>query len=148
MNSAAARSRGRGACLALGACLAACVSSHQLIGTVRAPVPPEQVQIFTEAPSRPYERIALVSASSKRSFAFSYQGKAEVVVRRLKEEAGRLGANAVLLDGIDESSGAAVGTDLGTYYQGPRGTVDVGVGASVLLSQRFGSGVAIYLPPR
>jgi hypothetical protein len=136
----------RAASLALWVGLAACVSSHRLIGTARAPVPADQVQLFTETPSRPYERIALVSASSKRSFAFSFQGKAEVVVRRLKEEAGRLGANGVLLEGIGEKAGMAVGTDLGTYYEGPRGTVDVGVGASALLGERYGSGVAIYLP--
>ena len=136
----------RAASLAVFGCLAACVSSHQLVGTPRPPVPPDQVQLFTEAPPRPYERIAVVSASSKHSFAFSYQGKAEVVVRRLKEEAGRLGANGVLLDGIGEKSVVTVGTDLGTYHEGPRGTIDVGVGASALLMTRYGSGVAIYVP--
>ncbi len=136
----------RAASLAAVLCLAACTSSHQLVGAPRAPVPPDQVQLFTEAPPRPYERIALVSASSKRSLAFSYEDKAEVVVRRLKEEAGKLGANGVLLDGIGEKSGPAVGTGVGTYREGPRGSIDVGVGASVLLLTRYGSGVAIYLP--
>ena len=88
-------------------CLVACVSSsHQLIGTVRAPVPADEVQLYTETPLRPYERIALVSASSKRSMSFTFEGKAEVVVRRLKEEAGKLGANGVLLEGISDESGA------------------------------------------
>jgi hypothetical protein len=147
--TSALEARRRGAALAPWFCLAACVSSHhELVGTARAPIPADQVQLFTEVPSRPYERIALVSASSKRSFSFSFEGKAEVVVRRLKEEAGRLGANGVLLEGISEESGGAIGADLGTHQESARGTIDVGVGATTLLLERSGRGVAIYLPPR
>jgi hypothetical protein len=124
------------------------VSSHQLIGTARAPIPADQVQLYTETPLRPYERIAVVSASSKRSWSFTFEGKAQVVVRRLKEEAGKLGANGVLLEGISEESGAAIGTDIGRSYEGPRGTIDVGVGVSTLTLQRYGRAIAIYLPER
>jgi hypothetical protein len=129
-------------------CLAACVSSHQLIGTAREPISADRVQLYTEAPPRPYVRIAVVNASSKRSWSFTFEGKAEVVVRRLKEEAGKLGANGVLLEGISDESGAAVGAAVGSAYEGPRGTIDVGVGASTLLLQRYGRGIAIYLPER
>jgi hypothetical protein len=126
--------------------LAACVSSHQLIAPVREPISADRVQLYTEVPRRPYERIAVVSASSKRSWSFTFEGKAEVVVRRLKEEAGKLGANGVLLEGISDEPGVAIGADVGTGYQGPRGTIDVGVGASALTLQRYGRGIAIYLP--
>jgi hypothetical protein len=136
------------AAMASWACLAGCVSSHQLVGTVRAPISADRVQLYTEAPHWPYERIAVVSASSKRSWSFTFEGKAEVVVRRLKEEAGKLGANGVLLEGISDESGAAIGADAGTGYEGPRGTIDVGLGASTLMTQRYGRGIAIYLPER
>jgi hypothetical protein len=119
-----------------------------LIGAARAPIPADQVQLYTETPLRPYERIAVVSASSKRSWSFTFEGKALVVVRRLKEEAGKLGANGVLLEGITDESGAAIGTDIGRSYQGPRGTIDVGVGVSTLTLQRYGRAIAIYLPER
>jgi hypothetical protein len=115
---------------------------------VREPIPADRVQLYTEAPQRPYERIAVVSASSKRSWSFTFEGKAEVVVRRLKEEAGKLGANGVLLESISDEAGAAIGADVGTGYEGPRGTLDVGVGASTLMLQRYGRGIAIYLPER
>jgi hypothetical protein len=128
--------------------LAACVSSHQLIGTAREPIAADRVRLYTEAPRRPYERIAVVSASSKRSWSFTSEGKAEVVVQRLKEEAGRLGANGVLLEEISDEPGAAIGADVGTGYEGPRGTIDAGVGASTLMLQRYGQGIAIYLPDR
>jgi hypothetical protein len=136
----------RAACVAPCVWLAACVASHQLIGTARAPIPAAEVRLYTEAPPRPYERIAVVSASSKRSFSFTFEGKAEVVVRRLKEEAGKLGANGVLLEGISDEPGATIGTDLGRSYEGPRGTIDVGAGVSTLTLQRYGRAIAIYLP--
>jgi hypothetical protein len=138
----------RAAAMALWVCLAACVSSHQIVGNARAPISADRVQLYTEAPLRPYERIAVVSASSKRSWSFTSESKAEVVVRRLKEEAGKLGANGVLLEGISDEAGAAIGADVGTGYEGPRGTIDVGVGASTLMLQRYGRGIAIYLPER
>ena len=114
-----------------------------------APVPADQVQLYTEAPHRPYERIAIVSASSKRSLSFSFEGKAEVVVRRLKEEAGKLGANGVLLEEISDESGAAIGADVGTLVRGParhhrcrRQRLDAHC------CKRYGRAIAIYLPDR
>jgi len=54
----------------------------------------------------------------------------------------------VLLEDISNEPGAAIGADVGSAYEGPRGTIDVGVGASTLLLQRYGRAVAIYLPER
>jgi hypothetical protein len=136
----------RAAGLAPWVCLAACVSSHQLIGPAREPISADRVRLYTEVPRQPYQRIAVVNASSKRSWSFTSEGKAEVVVRRLKEEAGKLGANGVLLEGISDQPGLAIGADVGSGYEGPRGTIDLGVGASALTLQRYGRGIAIYLP--
>jgi hypothetical protein len=122
-------------------------SSHRLIGAPRPAISPERVQLYLETPARPYLEIAVLGASSRRSWAFSYEGKAEVVIRRLKEEAAKVGANGVLLKGISEESGGAIGTDLGTNYEGPRGTIDLGVSAGTLLVSRHGSAIAIYLEP-
>jgi hypothetical protein len=141
-----ARRLGLAASLACCAVLAACASSHELLGTPRAPIPADQVQLYTEVPKRPYERIAVVSASSKRSWSFTAEGKAEVVVQRLKEEAGKLGANGVLLDGISDEPGAAIGAGVGSAYEGPRGTIDVGLGGATLTLSRYGRGIAIFLP--
>jgi hypothetical protein len=129
-------------------CLAGCASSHhKLIGAPRAAISPDEVQLYTETPARPYLRIALVSASSDRSWSFTYEGKAEAVIRRLKVEAAKVGANGVLLQDISEESGGALGTELGTNYEGPRGTIDLGAGATTFLVSRHGSGVAIYVEP-
>lgn len=137
----------RAACVVLILCIVACASSHQLIGKARAPILPVQVQLYLEAPARPYEQIAILNASSKRSLSFTSLGKGDVVIRRLKEEAAKLGANGVLLQGITDESNGSIGTDVGTNYEGPRGTIDVGVGASSLMLQRYGRGIAIYVAP-
>ena len=60
---------------------------------------------------------------------------------------GLAGANGVLLQEIADRPGTAVGTDLGANYMGPRGTADLGIGVSAVTLQRYGSAIAIYLPP-
>jgi hypothetical protein len=128
--------------------VAACAtSSHRLIGAARPAIPVERVQLYLETPARPYLEIARLDASSRRSWAFSYEGKADVVIRRLKAEAAKLGANGVLLEGITEAAGPVVGAGVGTNYEGPRGTVDLGLGTGTLLVSRQGSAIAIYLEP-
>jgi hypothetical protein len=133
--------------LALVLALAGCASSYELIGKTRPPLAPEQVQLYLEPPKRQYEQIAIIKASSKRSFAFTSQSKAEVVVKRLKKQAAKLGANGVLLKQITDEGDESVGAGAGTSYEGARGTIDVGVGASALLMKRYGHAIAIYLPP-
>jgi hypothetical protein len=132
--------------------LAGCISSrdlrsHELLGGARPALPADAVHLYLEPPSRRYVEIAVLHSSSRRSWSFSAQSKADVVVRRLKEEAASLGANGVLLQEIADRPGTAVGADLGTNYMGPRGTADLGIGVSALTLQRYGSAIAIYLPP-
>jgi hypothetical protein len=142
---------GRGAIVAVLLSMSACLASrdlksHELIGGTRPPTSPDSVQLYLEPPSLRYEQIAVLHASSRRSWSFTSQTKADVVVKRLKEEAASLGANGVLLQQIADGSGVSVGTDVGTNYLGPRGTVDLGIGVSALAYQRYGRAIAIYLP--
>jgi hypothetical protein len=142
----------RAAVIAWTLSVSGCISSrdlksHELIAGARPPISPEAVQLYLEAPSRRYEQIAVLYSSSRRSWSFTSQSKADVVVRRLKEEAASLGANGVLLHEIGDRPGMSVGTEVGTNYMGPRGTADLGVGVSALTLQRYGRGIAIYLPP-
>jgi hypothetical protein len=136
----------RAGTLALILMLAGCASSYQLIGQARPPIPPDQVQLYLEPPKREYQQIAIIKTSSKRSFSFTSEGKAEVVVKRLKAQAAKLGANGVLLKQITDEGDETVCAGLGSSYEGPRGTVDVGVSASALLMKRYGHAIAIYLP--
>jgi hypothetical protein len=126
-------------------CLTACGTSHVLIGGARAPMAPDRVKIYLEPISRKYEEIAVVRASSRYSLSLTAVGKGDVVIRRLQEEAARLGANGVLLQEISTANhpvGAGIGTDL----SGDHGTLGIGVGTSVF-DTRYGSGIAVYVDP-
>jgi hypothetical protein len=132
--------------------IAGCISSrdlksHELLAGARPALSADAVQLYLEPPSRHYEQIAVLHSSSRRSWSFTAQSKADVVIRRLKEEAASLGANGVLLQDIADRSGTSVGTDLGANYMGPRGTADLGIGVSAMTLERYGSAIAIYLAP-
>jgi hypothetical protein len=127
--------------------MTACAASNQLAGGARPPTSPDQVHLYLEPPAHEYDQIAVLSASSKRSFSFSAQRKADVVIRRLKEQAAKLGANGIVLQGISDESSGSIGTSVGTQYEGARGTVDLGLGVSSLMLQRYGRAIAIYLAP-
>jgi len=133
-------------CAAAALLLSACAStSHELVGTPRTAIPESQVQLYLEPPAKPYVEIAVLATSSKHSLSLTLQGKDDVVIRRLKQEAAKLGANGVLLREISDEPPMAVGARAGGEIWSARGTVDLGVGASGLWSQRFGRGIAIYL---
>jgi hypothetical protein len=124
---------------------AACVSSHVLLGNTRAPLRPDQVRLYLEAPTGKYEQIAIIDTSSKYSLSFTAQGEAEVVIRRLKEQAAKLGANGLLLQEIAEEPVETIGTAVGAEHESARGSISLGLGGSGLLLRRFGRGIAIYL---
>lgn len=130
------------ALLALAGCA---TSSHEIVGAPRVPRAPEQVQVFFEPPRGSYELIAVVESSSRYSMAFSSLAKEDVVIARLKREAAALGANAVVLQALEEQPLQALGTSLGAEHEGPRGTVDIGVSGVGVWTQKFGRGLAIYL---
>ncbi|HWW20426.1 MAG TPA: hypothetical protein VNZ06_06445 [Steroidobacteraceae bacterium] len=122
--------------------LAACASSHVLVGAPRPPISPDQVTIYTNPPAQ-YEQIAILNTSSRGSFALTAQGKTDKVIQRLKDEAAKLGANGVLLQGIGDRQSGSIGSGFG----GGSGNVGVGFGTSVGTYQKTGNGVAIYVGP-
>jgi len=103
--------------------LIGCASSHVLVGKARPPINSVDVKMYTTPPKQ-YEEIAMISASSKNSFAIGDQGKMNVVIDRLKKEAAKLGANGILLKGLGDQSTAFVGTGytnpsgFGTFFGG------------------------------
>ena len=71
--------------------LAACQSSHVLVGAPRPPIDPAGGKVYLQPPSQ-YEQVALLEASSAASGAFTRQQKTDKVISRLKAEAAALGA--------------------------------------------------------
>jgi len=124
---------------------AACTTSHVMIGKARPPISPEQVVIYTRPPEMPYEEIARIETSSQGSFSFTAQGKTDAVIRRLKEEAAKLGANGVLLEGIGDQASGSIGTGGGSTTYSSHSSVGGGVGIGVGLTRKAGGGLAIYV---
>jgi len=127
--------------------LSACASSHTLTGTARAPIGPEQVQIYHAAPTTPYEEIAQLTTSSG-AFTYGEQNKTNSVLNKLRREAAKLGANGVLFVGAtDGPGGSAVSLGGGVGRGGGRSFSAGGVGLSLSPKQKNAVGIAIYVPP-
>jgi len=135
---------------ALTLCLAgltACATSHVMMGQARPPISPALVQIYFHPPAGKYEEIAMLDTSSRGGFGFTAQGKTDIVLNRLKEEAAKLGANGVLIQGMGEQSGGSVSTGFGGGSGGRSGFSGGGIGFSGNVEQKVGSGIAIYVEP-
>jgi hypothetical protein len=93
--------------------IGACASDSAIVtGNTRASVAPEQVKIYLEPPAT-FEVIGLVSASSDAGW--TEQGSVDYGIEELKKQAGKLGANGVLLVSSGETTTTVVG-GYGTSY--------------------------------
>ncbi len=127
--------------------LVACGSAPVLIGTRHAPVPPDSVRLYLEPIARKYEEIAVVDASSRGSFSFTYEGKADVVIDRLKQAAAKLGANGILLQELTDTAAGSVGAGVAATLPGDHGSIGIGLNGAGLFAPRFGRAVAVYVLP-
>ena len=127
------------------ALLAACSSSsHVLVGTARPPISPDQVKIYFEPPPK-YEQIATLDATSSAMFS-SDQGKTDTAMAGLKAEAAKLGANGILLQGIEKRQSGSIGLGVGGASYGGSSSVGSSVGGSGGLYSKDARGLAIYVP--
>jgi hypothetical protein len=130
--------------LLVSAFLTACVSSRIIIGTVRPPIDPAQVHIFLRPPDR-YEEVAVLNTSSKNSWQLTAQGRTDIVIQRLKEEAAKLGANGVLLQSVGDQAVGSIGTGTGFTRFSGRSALAFGLSSSATVYVKTGEGLAIYV---
>jgi hypothetical protein len=123
--------------------LVGCASSSVLVGSSRPPIDPSQVRIYLDPPPT-YEKVALLDAGSRNSWAITDQGKTNKVMERLKREAAELGANGILIGGLGDQQVGSVGSGQAWGY----GNTAYGLGVSSGVFQKKGSGLAIYVPPQ
>lgn len=111
--------------------IAACVSTQAArlgSGTIRAPVPQDKVAIYRNAQQVPgkYEEVAVLT--SKGNYSSTDEEK---MYRSMREKAGSMGANGVILESVEEpGTGAKVANAI------------IGMGAN-----RTGKAIAIYIFP-
>lgn len=126
--------------------LAACAtSSHVMIGTPRAPISPESVKVYLQPPPK-YEQIAAIDATSQGSFAITSQQNMDKAIARMKQEAAKLGANGILLQGVEDRQSGSIGTGVGNSSFNGNSAVGVGVGGSFGIYNKATHGLAIYVP--
>ena len=132
---------------ALALSLGACATSHVMMGQARPPISPALVQVYFHPPATKYEEIAMLDTSSKGGFGFTAQGKTDIVINRLKEEAAKLGANGVLIQGVGDQPGGSVSTGFGQANAYGNHATAGGIGFSGNVTHKVGSGIAIYVEP-
>jgi len=131
--------------LALG--LAACApSSHILVGTARPPISPSEVKLYLQPPPS-FQEVAILNASANSMFGTGGQGSVDKVVERLKEQAAKLGANGILLEGMSDRETGSLGGGSGSSSYSGNSAVGVGVGRSLGIFKKTGQGRAIFVPP-
>ena len=121
-------------------------TSPELVGNTRAPVPASEVKIYSQLPAA-YEQIANLNASSKSLFRAGGEKSTDKVIERLKEQAGKLGANGLVLQGFTDQQSASLGTGVGSGSASRSSAVGVGVGGSLGLFKKTGRAAAIFVPP-
>src|SRR5579862_9229718 len=97
-----------------------------MIGQARPPISPDAV--------------------SRHSFSITAQGKTDAVITRLKEEAAKLGASGVLLQGSGDQSAGSVSTGFGQATASGNTAYASGLESSGNIMIKKGSGIAIYVP--
>jgi hypothetical protein len=119
-------------------------SSNVVTGEPRDPIDPADVKIYRTEPEA-FEEIAIVEATSKGSIEFTEQGKIDLAIERIKEEAAALGANGILLTGVTDGYGGSfsIGVGGGSYSGSSSGSV--GASTSTSTTYKIASGIAIYV---
>jgi hypothetical protein len=130
------------------AALAACAApqSFVLVGTARPPISPAEVKIYSHPPPT-FEEIAILNASSNSVFSPGGQSTVDKVIQRLKDQAAKLGANGIILEGFSDRETGSLGTGVGSSSASSNSAVGVGVGGSLGIYKKSGQGRAIYVPP-
>jgi hypothetical protein len=127
--------------------LAACASDSIVVtGTARPPIAPSDVRIYSRPPAA-FEEVAILNTSKNSAFTTGGQKTVDKVIAGLKEQAAKLGANGVILEGFSDSQTGSVGAGGGSDSVSRNSAVGVGVGGSLGIYKKTGHGVAIFVPP-
>jgi hypothetical protein len=121
-------------------CLSGCATGAALVtGVKRPPISPDLVRIYSAPPAK-YEEVAIISANSYWSWAWTEQSKMDTASRELRTKAAKLGANGVIVKnlGTAATSAGGMGTGVGGGFA---------LGAASINNMTTLDGVAIYVPP-
>jgi hypothetical protein len=121
-------------------------SSHILVGTARPAIPPSDVKVYLQPPPT-FEQIAILNASANSMFGTGGQGSVDKVIQRLKEQAAKLGANGIVLEGMSDRQTGSLGGGSGSTSYSSNSAVGVGLGGSLGIFKKTGEARAIFVSP-
>jgi hypothetical protein len=125
---------------------AACATDTVVItGKARPPISPAEVKIYSRPPAV-FEEIAILNASKNSAFTTGGQKTVDKVIAGLKDQAAKVGANGVILEGFSDRQTGSVGSGVGSSSVSSNSAVGVGVGGSLGIYKKTGHGVAIFVP--
>ena len=95
-----------------------CASSRVfMVGAPRPAISPESVRVYRTPPRR-FERIAIISSSSGGAWPFAARGQVDEAIAEVKEKAGEIGANGILLEAVGTTSSGNLGIGVGGFGVG------------------------------
>jgi len=115
-------------------------TSKIMLGTARTPIHPDQVQIYTTPPPGAVD-IAQIEVASGPGFGGQRQTNA--ALNRLKREAAALGANGIVLIGV-ETGRSPVDMRVGGATYGSH--TGAGLSLGLPTQQKQARGMAIWVP--
>ena len=123
-----------------------CASTHiVMVGAARPALSADQVRVFLQPPTVPYQPIATLTASSRGTLTLTSAAKIAKVVERLKSEAAKLGANGILLHGVGDQASGSVGVGLSAESDSGHSPYGLGFGVWAFTNPKSGEADAIYL---
>ena len=127
--------------------MTACATDSVVItGTPRPAISPADVKIYSRPPAT-FQEIAILNASKNSAFTTGGQKTVDKVIAGLKEQAAKVGANGVILQGFSDAQTGSLGSGVGSSSVSSNSAVGVGVGGSLGIYKKTGHGVAIFVPP-
>lgn len=132
-------------CALCAALLSACATSYVLVGTRHAPINPDEVRVLIQPPDH-YETVAILQTSDIAGKpCFTAQCRTNKVMDRLKNQAAKLGANAILLQGLGSQYVGSIGSSYGTASYGHGYAYGSSMGISTAINSETGKALAIYV---
>jgi hypothetical protein len=129
------------------ALIAACATdSVVMTGSPRPAISPADVKIYSQPPAV-FEEIAILNTSKNSAFTTGGQKTVDKVIAGLREQAAKVGANGVILEGFSDRQTGSLGSGVGSSSVSSNSAVGVGVGGSLGIYKKTGHGVAIFVPP-
>jgi hypothetical protein len=126
--------------------LSACAgTTHVVTGAPRPALSASEVKLYSRPPPA-FQEIAQLDASASHFLGPGGQKSVDKVIAQLKEEAAKLGANGLILEGFEDRQSGSIGSGMGSDSYSNHSAVGVGVGGSVGIYKKTGHAVAIFVP--